>query len=381
MRALTSDAAPRVAIAHEWIGPKGGAEQVFASIAQCFPNADLFALSTDPRNTLELGGRELRTTFLNRVNQLTDKRHLLLPLMPLAWHFATRLPYEVVITSSHALVRYFRPARNALHLCYCHTPMRYAWLPEIDTRQRIRRPATRAAEAALRSLDRRTVAWVDSFAANSSETRNRIREFYGRDARVIHPPVDTTFFHLEPSIPRGDYVLAVSRFVPYKRLEVAIEVAADVNVPLVIAGSGPGERALRRWAHLRHPGHVQFEISPTPERLRLLYRRARVLIYPAIEDFGIVPVEAQSCGCPVVAVGRGGTLDTVIHGETGFLAANSSATAIAQAVERALSTGLSPAAIASNAEAFSVENFNEGILSWWEESTTRRLEAKSSSRR
>jgi glycosyltransferase involved in cell wall biosynthesis len=205
---------------------------------------------------------------------------------------------------------------------------------------------------------------VHAYAANSAEVRNRIRRFWQRDAEVIHPPVDTGYFATAPSDQRAqsrDYLLGVGRWIGYKNFDVMIEIASASGVPLVLAGSGPDEAELRRAA-AKVSVPVSFEVRPTRERLRELYWGAKALLYPAHEDFGIVPVEAQACGTPVIGLNRGGLLETVVDGETGYLVSGLAPAPYAAAVARA--DGLSRVAIASHAGQFSVRAFEQRMSDW-----------------
>jgi glycosyltransferase involved in cell wall biosynthesis len=352
-----------MAIAHEWLVTRAGSEKTFEAMAEAFPEADLFALTREPSVGFDLGDRPVRTTLLDRSAALRRRRELTLPLMPLAW--ALLRPderYDRVLTSSHACVKAFGPARAAEHFCYVHAPMRYAWDHAIDGRARGNRLTGLALEA-LRRWDRRSAAGVDQFAANSTAVRERIRRYYGRDARVIPPPVDTEFYTLGSGDRARRGALAVSRFIPYKRIDLAIDACARAGVPLTVTGSGPEERALReRAARVRVP--VSFEVSPSDERLRELYRSSEVVIFPAEEDFGIVPVEAQACGTPVVAVGRGGACDTVVDGITGLLVPTQDAALLADALGAIDSVRLDPLACRRNAERFSRRRFQSALRSW-----------------
>ena len=353
---------PNLALCHEWLAARNGSEKTFEAMAGAFPTADLYGLTWDRTVRFDLGGRPVSTTFLDRVPALKGRRMFQLPLMPLAWRYASRRRYDVVVTSSHACAKGFWPARQALHLCYCYTPMRYLWLSAIDTRRR-RTSVSAVAERLLRSWDLASVEWVDEFAAISTAVADRINSLYGRDAVVIHPPVDTDFFTPTDPVNRGGFALAASRMVPYKRLDLAIRVCHRVGHPLVVAGSGPAEPGLRALAD-ELAADVRFVIEPDDARLRELYRTADLLVFPAEEDFGIVPVEAQACGTPVVAYGRGGALDTVLPGVTGELAPNQDVESLAAAMVTALDTHFDPAACRRNAERFSVQHFQEALLQW-----------------
>ena len=351
----------RIAVAHDWLTGRAGGEKTFEQIAESFPTADVYALTANPRIDWEFGGRTINTTFLDR-RGLRERRSLTLPLMPAAWRLASRQRYDVVISSSVACVKGFFPGRSALHLSYVHAPMRYVWEPEIDRRTRLEIP--KPILNAFRNWDRAAAGWVDHFAANSTNTQERIARVYDRESVVITPPVDTEFYRPGFRPAPGGYLLAASRFVSYKRLDLAIETAAILGRPLVVAGWGPGEDQLRSLAKRVAPDLVTFEIRPSDEALRDLYRGADALLFPGIEDFGIVPVEAQACGTSVVAMNVGGTAETVLHGVTGMLVGSQSATAFAHAVERLEHAGLSPEDCVTNADRFGTEAFRKQIREW-----------------
>lgn len=354
----------RLAIAHEWIAVRAGSEKTFEVMAQAYPDADLYALTWDRAAQFDFGGRPVTTTLLDRWPALRDRRELALPLMSLAWKLIdVDGEYDQVLTSSHAFVRSFPPARSATHFCYCHTPLRYAWVPDVDARTQRRIPGKSAAFATLREWDRRTAKNVDFFAANSTAVRDRIHECYGRDSEVIHPPVDTVYYDLPERPEERTRALAVSRFVPYKSVALAIEACARADMPLTVAGKGPEEQDLRALA-AGLGADVEFEISPSDERLRELYRRSALLVFPANEDFGIIPVEAQACGAPVVALDIGGARDTVVQGETGLRVARQEVDLFAEAISELKSSPPSAAVCRSNAEGFSVERFVQELRGW-----------------
>lgn len=361
--------ATRMAIVQEWLASRAGSEKVFEAMAGTYPEADLYALTWDRRAEFDFGGRPVTTTFLDRSRTLRDRRALSLPLMPLAWRtIDVRDEYDVVVSSCHAFAREFPPARTAAHFCYVHSPLRYAWVPEIDGRTRRGVPGASLAFAGLRWFDSRTVEGVDHFAANSTTVRDRIRECYDRDSVVIHPPVDTEFYTPAEGVVERSGVLAVSRFIPYKRVDLAIEAAAAAGVPITVAGSGPEESALRRLA-ADVGAEATFEISPSDERLRELYRHASALVFPANEDFGIVPVEAQACGTPVVSLDVGGTRDTVVQGETGVRVEHQSVSDFADAIRHLVDTPPADGACRANAELFSAACFSSNLTSWVSEHT------------
>lgn len=352
-----------IAIAQEWIAARAGSEKVFEAMSEALPQADLYALTYDPTVRLETGGRQVHTSFLDAHPLLRDHREISLPLMPLAWRrIAAKKSYDIVVTSSHACAKGFRPGRSSLHLSYVHSPMRYAWTPQLDGRGQS--PFFAPARAELRRWDKRSTRWVDDFAANSSAVAARVQDFYERDARVIPPPVDTAFFSEPPlheSVRSG--LLAVGRLIPYKGFDLAIKVAAATGEALTIVGRGPEEAKLRAMA-AEAGAPVHFETSANDTRLRQYFRSARLLIFPTVEDFGIVPVEAQAAGLPVIGPRRGGLLDTVIHGETGVLVDPMSIAAFADACVQFRSSSSTVEACVTNASQFSEAQFRRRFLRW-----------------
>jgi glycosyltransferase involved in cell wall biosynthesis len=311
-----------------------------------YPDADVFALvdflPDDLRSRLR--GKRVRTSFLQHVPLARRFFRLLLPLFPRAIESLDVSPYDIVISSSHAVAKGARTAPRQLHICYCYTPMRYAW----DLREQylaasrhgrgLRGAVVREVLDHLQSWDRAASARVNRFIAISGYIRDRIRKCYDRDATIIHPPVDVEFF-----VPRDtpssektrSYYLTASRWVPYKRIDLIVEAFdALADRRLVVVGDGPDARRVRAAAGT----NVEFVGDVSRERLRDLLQGARAFLFAAEEDFGILPVEAAACGTPVVALGRGGALETVrtigTQGPTGVLFAEQSANAIVEAVRQ-----------------------------------------------
>ncbi len=355
----------RIALVHEWLAARAGSEKTFEEIARCFPTADVFALSADPSVDWQFGERRVRTTFLDR-HSLRERRALTLALMPLAWALKHG-DYDVVISSSHAFARWFRPARRARHLSYVYSPMRYAWYPDLDDRGAV--PGGRALRSVARHIDKRSVAWTNSWAAISTSVADRLHVAYGVDASTIFPPVDVERFRVA-HMTRG-HLLVISRWIPYKRIDLAIDTAIRIGVPVVVAGRGPQEAEIVQRAH-RVPQLVTVMPDPDDETLAELYASARAVIFPACEDFGIVPVEAQAAGTPVVALGAGGSVDTVIPGVTGTFATEQSLDEFARATKECLDLVergvITPAACVANAERFSAARFRSEMTAWVEQS-------------
>ncbi|MDG4765959.1 glycosyltransferase [Solwaraspora sp. WMMD406] len=356
---MTQLADRRVALVHEWVGATGGSEQVFRHIAAALPHADRFVLWKDP----DVTDAGLRESWLART-PLRHSKTLALPVMPLVWRTLTRRRYDVVVSSSHAFAHTVRlgAAGHTRHLSYVHSPARYVWSPDFDGRGS--GPLLALPRRALRTADVRLSRHVDSYAANSHEVRARIRRFWRRDAVVIHPPVDVDYFAAAPPADTGqsrDYLLGVGRWIPYKRFDLIISIAAAAGLPVIIAGSGPEEHHLRRHAD-RVGARVTFEVRPDRERLRQLYWGARALLFPVHEDFGIIPVEAQACGTPVLGLARGGLLETVVDTETGFLVDSTGPEDYLPALHRI--GQLDQGRIQAHAKAFSAAEFTAKLGAW-----------------
>ena len=354
-----------VALVHEWFAATGGSENVFVAIHEVLPQAKAFVLW---RDAAAQHGASFQESWMART-PLRHAKPLALPLMPLTWRTLTRQHFDVVVSSSHAFAHTVKlgSAEPTRYLSYVHSPARYIWSPAFDGRGSS--GLLTLPRRALQVADVRLSRHVHSYAVNSLEVRSRLRRFWKRDARVIHPPVDVAYFAAAPAEQRGQergYLLGAGRWIPYKNFDLMIEIADAAGVPLVIAGSGPQEAALRRAAaRARIP--VSFECQPSRQRLRELYWGARALLFPVHEDFGIIPVEAQACGTPVLGVRRGGLLETVVDGETGILLASSDPRRFATALRDI--DGFDPDRIAKHALDFSTEVFKARIAVWLADET------------
>ncbi|WP_250037907.1 glycosyltransferase [Paractinoplanes maris] len=350
----------RVALVHEWFDSVGGSEQVFLEISNTLPSADRYVLW---REGAAVDGPPMKESWLSRT-PLRRHKALALPFMLPAWRMLDGSGYDLVLSSSHAFAHSakFRDDAGTRYLSYVHTPARYVWSPELDVRGGS--PLLSPVRAVLRRADVAMTRHVHSYAANSNEVRTRIRRYWGRECRVIHPPVDVDYFapsQVELSASGREYLLGVGRWISYKRFDLMIEIAETARVPLVIAGGGPEEDRLRRLAANARV-EVRFVTRPSKAQLRALYVGALALLYPTHEDFGMVPVEAQASGTPVIGLGRGGLLETVLPGETGFLADSFEPADYAALVHR-LSEPDRSATIA-NAQRFSIERFRAQITDW-----------------
>jgi glycosyltransferase involved in cell wall biosynthesis len=294
---------------------------VLEVLAEIFPQAPIFTLFHFPGSQIPaLERRVVRTSFLQRMPFVRRRYRSYLPFFPLAVELFDLQDYELVVSSSHCVAKGVIPSPDALHVSYVHSPVRYAWNQyaayfgpgRLGPLSRFVVPPV---VHALRVWDVASAARVDRFVANSAAVARRIAKYYRRDADVLHPPVDTDFFTPGPAGAPGDYFLVVSALVPYKRIDLAIAAADRSSVRLKVVGTGPDFKALRR----RAGRSVEFLGAVGGEDLRRLYREARALLMPGEEDFGIAALEAQACGTPVIAYGRGGALETVVPGTTGLL--------------------------------------------------------------
>lgn len=348
----------RVAVAHDWMVAYAGSERAVEQLMATFPDARLLTALFKPE-VLPPSLRRAEPSFLQRIPGAAERHEWFVPLMPLAWRLRGQIRgVDAVISSSHACAKAVRAAPGVPHVCYCYTPMRYAWRFE-DERRRFPTPLIpliRPGLAWFRGWDRKTAQRVDQFVAISTYVAGQIRSFYGRDSLVVHPPVDTDFYTPDGGR-NGDEFLYVGRLISYKQADVVVDAFAELPHRLAIVGEGH----LRRRLEERATPNVRFLGNVDAEQLRFLYRSSRALVYPAEEDFGIVMAEAQACGTPVIALASGGAVDIVEPGTTGWLLAEPSVEAVRAAVQEAASATLDSAAIRRRAEQFSRSAFRAGM--------------------
>ncbi len=354
-----------MALVHDWLTGMRGGEKCLEVLCEIFPRADLFTLLHVPGSVSPvIERRRIVTSFVQRLPRAARDYRRWLPLFPRAAESLDLKGYDLVVSTSHCVAKGVRPAPGALHVCYCHTPMRYVW-DQFDAYFGPGRAgaATRlAAQLVRRPLQRwdvRSAARVGRFVANSEHVRRRIQRYYGRDALVVHPPVDC-----DPFAPRGedasrasgDYFLVVSAFAGYKRVDVAIEAARRSGAHLLVVGSGPDEARLWRLAV---GARVEFLPWQAPGDLARLYARCRALLFPGEEDFGITPLECMAAGRPVIALGQGGALETVVPGVTGLLLPSTSPSAWAAAMRDFRGDAFDPAALRAHARQFDRPRYAE----------------------
>lgn len=353
----------RVAVVHEWLATDAGSEKTFVEIAKAFPDADLYCLSAEPDIELDGLPTSFKTTLLDK-RVFRANRALSLPLMPLAWRLLRREPYDLVITSSHAFSRWFHRRSDGPHLSYVYAPMRYAWTPEIDGRsEALPSPLDALGRAAARRVDRASVDSVSSFATISTAVAQRVRSFYGRESQIIPPPVDVDAFTAYDGPRRRGYLITGGRLIPYKNYELAIDTAAELGKELRVFGAGPHRLALEDYAAVRGADITFVGKVDEGELVRLL-GAADAFLFPAIEDFGIVAVEALAAGTPVVGIGFGGAPD--IKGDTDVVELSESQRPeeFVAAAGRLLDRRCSVDACRARADWYGREPFRERVESW-----------------
>ncbi len=339
-----------------------GGEKVLASLARLFPEAPIYTLLHVPGSVSpELESREIRTSFVQRLPRAATRYRHYLPLFPSAIESFDLSGFSLVISSSHCAAKGVRQPKGALHLSYCHTPMRYVWDRYDDyfgpgRASPLARLLIRPIAARLRAWDVRTAAGVDRFAANSAYVASRILRYYARDSVVVPPPVDTEFYTPGPDTP-GGYDLIVSALAPYKRLELALDAYRGTGRRLRIVGSGPESPRLEALA----PPEAEFLGHVEDVALRELYRGCRAVLMPGVEDAGIVPLEALACGRPAVVFGEGGGAESIEHGRTGLVFREPSAAALRAAVDSLETARFDRLALRARAEAQSTARFEERI--------------------
>jgi len=303
----------RIAIVAEWLTSRGGAENVVFELARIFPDADIFSTVFNKDLFPELKGRNVITSFLQKIPILNKKHQLALLFLPKAIESFNFKNYDIIISSSSAFGKGIKKGKNAFHICYCHTPMRYVWESERDNRL-ARLPFGSIIKSYFKLWDLKTNKGIDKFLANSQNTARKIKKYYDIEAQVIYPPVEIEDF--ANSIFNNDknknYYFSISRFVPYKRMDIAINACEKLNKKLYIAGSGPQDKYLRSIAG---KNTVFLGRIDTDKKIKL-YHNAKATIFCADEDFGIVPVESLACGTPVIAYKKGGALE-IINNKTG----------------------------------------------------------------
>ncbi|KPV53675.1 glycosyl transferase [Kouleothrix aurantiaca] len=349
----------RVAIIHDYLNQYGGAERVLEALHDLYPQAPVYTSIYDAdAMPASYRGWDIRTSWMQQLPGWRRHFRKYFLLYPSAFESFDLSQYDLILSSSSAYAKGVIPAPHALHICYCHTPMRFAWrTDDYVSREgfgQLQRTVLPVALSYVRLWDVSTAPRVDCFIANSRAVEARIKRYYGRDALVIPPPVD-----LAPFCPRppGEFYLAGGRLIPYKRLDLAVRAFTALKLPLKIFGDGRDRAELQRLAG----PNVEFLGQVSEQQRHELFAECRAFVFPGEEDFGITPLEAMAAGRPVIAYGAGGALDTVIEGVTGRFFAEQSAGALAAAVAASRADTYDPMVIRQHAEAFGRELFIERI--------------------
>lgn len=360
----------KIAIVHEWLTTHAGSEKVVEQMLQVYPHADLYSLVDFLPESLRyfIQHKPVTTSFIQTLPFAKQYFRNYLPLMPLAIEQFDLTGYDLIISSSHAVAKGVRTRPDQLHISYVHTPMRYAW--EFQTQYLQQAGLTRGFKSAiarlslhyLRLWDFASAHRVDRYVANSHYVARRIEKTYRQPAEVIYPPVDTERFRADG--PRSDFYLVVSRFVPYKRVDLAVAAFSELGLPLVVIGDGNSRKDLMKMAK----PNIRF-LGQQPDSVVTDYmQRCRGFIFPPEEDFGITPIEAQAAGAPVIAYAKGGQSETVVHQRTGLLFEHQTVDSLVQSVKQmeASVDQFESSQLRVQAETFSIARFQSQFKSYVE---------------
>ena len=366
---MTSQNRPRVALVHDWLNQMGGAERVLLELSRLYPQAPIYTSIYDPGAVdsafLE---KDVRTSLMQVMPAVFEQHRRYLPVYAATFARWWIEDADVIISNASGFCRWIPTNRSTTHICYCLTPPRYLW----DTRRYLAAerdfpesldPFVRLGLDALRRLDRLMADRTDHFIAISQAVADRIRDFYGRSSRVIHPPVRVEDFEPAPPAEIGDHLLLVSRLAPYKRIDLAIRACNRLRLPLRIIGSGRAEADLKAVAGPT----IEFAGRVGETRLRHELARCRAVLFPGEEDFGLVPIEAQASGRPVLAFAGGGALETVRPGLTGELFQHPTTGSLISALEAFDAGRYDPQVLAENAQAYSHRRFDRQIRKFVEQ--------------
>lgn len=357
----------KVAVVHDWLVVNGGAEKVLENILSIYPNSELFTLVDFlPEKEREwLKGKTINTSFIQRLPFAKKHYRNYLPLFPIAVEQFDLSKFDLIISSSYSVAKGVISSPHQRHVCYCHSPARYAWdlqhqyLKESGLNKGLKSVITRFFLHRFRIWDVCSNNGVDKFIANSKFIQSRIMKCYRRDSEVIHPPVELKRFEYEPI--KESFYLTASRLVPYKRIDLVVEAFSKLpNKKLIVVGDGPDMSKIKKLAthNIEIMGYLD------NDKLVDLMKKARAFVFAAEEDFGIMPIEAQACGTPVIGLGKGGMLETIKHGITGIHFPNQDASSIISAINdfEKLEASISGEVIREHAESFSQESFKNSLI-------------------
>lgn len=362
-------AAPKVAIVHDWLTNMGGAENVAYAMHQAFPDAPIYTSTFSPENMPLFKGLDIRTTYLQKLPGPLRKLHKFFPMLRVnAFKKLDLSEFDIILSSSSAESKQVQKTRpDQVHICYCHTPIRYYWShydeykrdPGFGKFNWLVRLAMPFMVPPLKKADYKAAQNVDAFIANSSEVQKRIKKYYGKNSTVIHPPVDVDRF--DPSRNRDDYYVALGRQVPYKRIDLAVGAATKLNVPLKVYGNGSEHQRLVDMAGPTVKFYTDRFGDASDDAVTDALNHAKGYIFPAEEDFGIVQVEALAAGAPVIAYGKGGALDIVQDGESGILFSEQTVEAVVDAMKKLDTMTFLPGTLRRKAKRFDKGLFDTKI--------------------
>ncbi|MFA5926878.1 MAG: glycosyltransferase [Patescibacteria group bacterium] len=347
----------KVALIHEWLTSVAGSERVLLELKKIYPDAPIYTSVFDPVKAAPFADFEIHTSFLQKIPLMKTRREALIPFTPFAFEQFDLSQFDLVISSTHMAAKGVITRPDTVHVSYCHTPPRYLWEASVDPR------ASKGKFSWLRNItshkmrlwDRVAADRVDHFLANSDYVGKRIKKYYGRDSITVHPPVGIERFEPVDSDKVGNYYLFVSRLIGYKKCDLVIDAFNDLGLPLKIIGQGPDKAALEQ----RAKKNIEFLGFLSDEEIKKYYAEARAFVFAAEEDFGIVPVEAMAAGRPVIAYGKGGTVETVVPGVTGVLFEEQTPQCLIDTVRNFKPDKFDSGKIRKHAETFSNERFRK----------------------
>lgn len=354
----------KIAIVHDWLTNMGGAEQVVINFKEIYKEAPIYTTFYNPNNLdVKLRNIDVKTSFLQKKKMVTNHKKYF-PLMPLAFENFNLNDYDVILSSSSSCAKGVITKPGSIHVCYCHTPMRYIWEMRDEYTEgmgKIKRRLVKILCHYMRIWDASSSNRVDYFIANSTAVKNRIWKHYKRDSVVINPPVRCNLFNISEK--DGDYYLVMSRLVKYKRFDLAVQACSELGKKLIVIGDGPEKENLTKLAN----ENVEFLGRQPDDVVKKYMSECKALLFPGEEDFGIVPVEAQACGRPVIAYGKGGVLDSVINGKTGVFFEEQNVESLKEAINKFETMEFNKQEIRKHALQFDEKVFQEKIKKFIEE--------------